>query len=92
MFRKITELLGAPMQPELHDILSSDEHVVALSRRTLAGFRPTQRSCTTLRTARSPRPGSTSCGRPSWMPRSEAHPAEACGLVTRGARFRAHGR
>lgn len=37
MFRKITHLLGAPLQPEVHDILSSDEHVVALSRRTLAG-------------------------------------------------------
>lgn len=37
MFQAITDRMGAPIQPELHDLLANDEHVIALVRRTLGG-------------------------------------------------------
>ena len=36
-FEAITERTGAPISTELHDLLSTEDHVVALGRRTIAG-------------------------------------------------------
>jgi ketosteroid isomerase-like protein len=37
MFRTMRERAGGPMAVEVHDLLASDDHVVALVKRTIAG-------------------------------------------------------
>ena len=38
MFRTMRERAGGAMQVEIHDLLASDEHVVALVKRSIAGL------------------------------------------------------